>query len=169
MPTNIKFEEWKRMIEETIKKKKIHNRQYRQGYYIPIHPEKCINVMDINTPIVYRSGWEAEFMKWCDTNLAVISWGSECLKICYPNPLTGKMSFYFPDFYIIYIDTQGKLHKELLEVKPMNQAKLKETSNAKDRLEYVKNLKKWEAAIHFCEKRDIKFRVLTQYELFGHK
>jgi len=169
MASNIKFEEWKRMIEETIKKKKIHNRKYKQGYFIPKNPEKCINVMETNQPIVYRSGWEAQFCDWLDKTTAVISWGSECLKILYPNPLTGKMSFYFPDFYIIYIDSQGKLHKELIEIKPMNQSRLNETHNAKDKLEYVKNLKKWEAALHFCEKRDIKFRVLTQYELFGHR
>lgn len=163
---NNKFNDWKMMLDRLMKQKEIKNKKWHQGYFIPKNPQKCINIMELNTPIIFRSGWERDFMVYLDKTMAFTRWGSEPIKILYPNPLTNKMSFYHPDFYIEYIDMTGKLHKELIEVKPKNQAVLKETGNAKDKLEYVKNLKKWESAIHYCQKRDILFRVMTEKDLY---
>lgn len=161
-----RHQDWLDMLERMKASNRIHNKNYHQGYFIPKNWQKCMNVVETLTPIIYRSGWERDFCQYLDENDAFVRWGSECVKILYPNPLTGKMSFYHPDFYIEYIDRTGQYHKELIEIKPRNQAVLKETSNGKDRIEYVKNLKKWEAAIHWCEKRNIKFRVLTQQDLY---
>jgi len=163
---NQRFNDWKMMIERMIQSKVIHNKQYHQGYFMPKNWQKCINVVETMTPIIYRSGWERDFCQYLDENDAFVRWGSECVKILYPNPITGKMSFYHPDFVINYISKDGVYHKELIEIKPRNQAVLKETTNGKDRLEFAKNCLKWQSAIKWCEKRNMKFRVLTQQDLY---
>lgn len=163
---NQRFNDWKMMLDRMIQSKKIHNKQYRQGYFVPKNWQKCINVVETLTPVVYRSSWELSFCQYLDENDAFISWGSECVKILYKNPISNKMSFYHPDFLINYIDKSGQYHKELIEIKPRNQTVLKEAGNGKDLLEISKNYMKWEAAIHWCEKRGIKFRVLTEKDLF---
>ncbi len=35
------------------------------------------------TNIVYRSLWELKFMKWCDSSVSVVEWGSETVIIPY--------------------------------------------------------------------------------------
>ena len=162
----MEINEWKEMCERIRSQKEIKNKKFTQGYFVPKNWKKCLNVTDTNTPVIYRSSWECDFMNYLDNSDAFVKWGNEIIKILYPNPLTGKMSFYIPDFYIEYVDVNKVLHKELIEVKPRNQASIKHLGNVKDKLEYVKNLKKWESAIKYCQHRNIKFRVLTETELY---
>ena len=41
-------------------------------------------------------------MRFCDNNPNITSWGSECVRIPYRNPFTGKDTFYVPDFLVTY-------------------------------------------------------------------
>ena len=43
------------------------------------------------TGVVYRSGWEHEVMKWCDSNPNVKRWWSEEVAIPYRKPTAGKV------------------------------------------------------------------------------
>lgn len=160
-----RHQDWLDMLERMKASNRIHNKNYHQGYFIPKNWQKCDNVLSMK-PIIYRSSWELDVMNYFDQNDAFIRWSSELLSIRYKNLISNKMSLYYPDFFVQYIDKNGQLHTEVLEVKPRNQTVLKETRNGKDRLEFVKNLTKWEAAIKFCQKRGWQFRVLTQQDLY---
>lgn len=146
---------------------KPHNERYRQGFYLPRKPIKCLNVMETDEPqiITWRSSWELDFCKWCDDNDAIIRWGSEVIKILYRNPVKNKMCFYVPDFYIEVLNKNMKIDKYLIEVKPMCHSNLNETSNGYDRIQLAINSLKWKSAIEFCKKRDMKFKIITENDL----
>ena len=78
--------------------------RYAQGKFNPKNPEKYIG----GKVPTYRSGWEFQFMKFCDENQSVTNWASEAIRIPYRNPLTGKHTIYVPDFFIAYADKTGK-------------------------------------------------------------
>jgi hypothetical protein len=136
---------------------------YHQGFYTPVNPEKYIGG---NSP-KYRSGWELTVMRFCDNHPAVIGWASECLRIPYRNPFTGKDTTYYPDFLITYQDKNGKKITEVVEVKPKKQAILSEASNQKEKAEVVINMAKWEACRAWCMKHGLKFRILTEEDIYN--
>lgn len=106
-------------------------------------------------------------MRFCDNNPAVQSWASEAVSIPYRDPLTGRQTIYVPDFFIQYVDKDGKLHVELIEIKPQSQTvKEKVGKNRNNQLQYVKNLAKWQAAQAWCKAKKIKFRVVNEQDLF---
>ncbi len=88
--------------------------KYAQGKFTPKNPDKYVGG---RTP-TYRSSWEFAFMKFCDEHPSVTKWASEAIKIPYRNPFTGKFTIYVPDFFMAYIDANGKEHVEIIEVKP---------------------------------------------------
>lgn len=163
-----KYSQYCRLIESKLKAhQKPHDRRYKQGFFVPRKPQKCINVMEMNEPtaIVYRSDWERKFAEKCDETDSIIRWGSEVVKILYKNPVKNRMSHYVPDFYIEYLDTNRCLKKMLIEIKPMSHSKLNENSNGYDRIQTAINMMKWASAIEYCKKRDIEFKVMTENEL----
>ncbi len=136
--------------------------KYNQGYFEPENIEKYIG----NLPIIYRSAWELTFMNFCDNHPNIIQWASECLKIAYQHPHTGKWHRYIPDFLVVYIDIDGNKHGEIIEIKPKRQAVI-ETAKTKAALAVIEvNHAKWEAAIKWCEDNGLTFRVMTQEELY---
>ena len=137
--------------------------KFSQGIYKLKNPEKY---MGAKSP-VYRSGWEFTFMSFCDNNPSIQQWASECVKIPYRDPLTGKNTVYVPDFLIHYVDKNMKKHVELIEIKPANQT-LRERvgKNPYNQAQYVKNIAKWEAANAWCRNRGIKFRVINEGDIF---
>ncbi len=56
---------------------------YRQGIFEPTNKNKY---KGSKLP-VFRSSWELKFMRFCDMNENVVSWGSESLKIPYWSPV----------------------------------------------------------------------------------
>ena len=70
------------------------------------------------TKIFYRSLWERRFMVYCDGSASILEWGSEEVIIPYRSPLDNRVHRYFPDFYIKYKNKQGKIIREIIEVKP---------------------------------------------------
>jgi hypothetical protein len=138
-------------------------RNTARGQYVPKNPEKYVGQHDP----VYRSSWEHTFMLFCDNNPSIEQWASECVKIPYRDPLTGKNTVYVPDFLIVYADKNQKRHAELIEIKPNNQA-VKEAvgKNPYNQAAYIKNMAKWEAASAWCKGRGIKFRVVSERDIF---
>lgn len=137
--------------------------QYAQGKYNLKNPEKYVGA---RTP-TYRSSWEFAFMRFCDEHPSVEKWASEAIKIPYKNPFTGKYTIYVPDFFIAYIDANGKKHAELIEVKPTNQLTIEKAGrNVRNQAHAVLNKAKWSAANAYCKQNNIKFRVVTEQDIF---
>jgi hypothetical protein len=137
--------------------------KYAQGFFIPKNPEKYVG----NGKIRYRSSWELTFMMFADSNPKVIKWASESIQIPYRNPLSGKQTIYVPDFFVVYQDRNGKTISELIEIKPKAQTMITEkTRSARDRASIAVNHYKWQAAQAWCSRMGIKFRVITENDIF---
>lgn len=137
--------------------------KFARGKFTMKHPEKYVGT---KTP-TYRSSWEWSFMTFCDTNLSIQKWASEAISIPYRDPLTGRHTIYVPDFFIQYVDKTGKMHVELIEIKPASQQILERVGKSKhNQAQYVKNQAKWAAANIWCKQQGIVFRVLNQNDLF---
>ena len=136
--------------------------RWSQGLFQPKNVDKYLGK---KTPR-YRSSWEWAFMRFCDNNPSVIGWSSESIKIPYRHPLTGKNTIYVPDFFIVY-NSKGKRKGELIEVKPNNQAKFESVGkNIQNQTAYVVNRAKWEAANKWAKGKGIRFRVITESDIF---
>ena len=139
-------------------------KNWAQGKYPALkNPAKYIGQ---KTP-TYRSSWEWAVMNFFDTNPAVLQWASESVKIPYRNPFTGKQTIYVPDFLVFYQDKSGSKHAELVEVKPSSQATLEAAGNSVGaRQTVILNQAKWAAATAWCKKNHIRFRVITERDIF---
>jgi hypothetical protein len=140
--------------------------KFKQGIFNPSNKEKYKGTF----PILYRSSYEIKFMRWCDHNPAVVSWGSESIIIPYQNPLTGRVSRYFVDSNITLKTKDGSFKKFLIEIKPSIQTlppKPGKNTNAmlRRQAEYVKNRAKWQAAEQWCKKKGYEFTILTEKHL----
>jgi hypothetical protein len=139
--------------------------RFAQGKYSLKNPEKYIGT---KVP-TYRSSWEFAFMRFCDEHASVSNWASEAVKIPYRNPLSGKFTIYVPDFFITYVNAQGKQHVELIEVKPASQTFENKLGKSKyNKAHFVVNQAKWGAARAWCKQKGIFFRVVTEGDIF-HK
>jgi hypothetical protein len=137
--------------------------KFSQGIYKIKHPEKYVGSKDPT----YRSSWEFTFMTFCDNNPSVQQWASEPIKIPYRDPLTGKGTVYIPDFVITYVDKNMKKHVEMIEIKPMNQMLAEKVGkNPYNQAQYVKNMAKWQAAGIWCKNQGIKFRVISERDIY---
>lgn len=139
--------------------------RFAQGIYTPKNPEKYIGKGNPK----FRSSWELMFFNFCDGNTNVLKWASESIHIPYRNPITGKQTIYIPDVFILYRDKNGKENAELIEIKPSSQATLSEAKSKVDKVKVVVNQAKWQAAMHYCARLGMKFRVVTEAELFHGK
>ena len=140
--------------------------KFKQGVFNPTHPEKYKGTL----PIFYRSSYELKYMRWCDHNPSIISWGSESIIIPYHNPLTGNISRYFVDCNVTLKTKDGIIRKFLIEIKPSVQTiPPKPSKNTKSLLrrqaEYVKNRAKWQAAEAWAKKKGYEFTILTEKHL----
>lgn len=139
------------------------SRRFVQGKFTVTNPEKYVGK---KTP-TYRSSWEWAFMRFCDTNQYVQKWASEAISIPYKDPFTGRPTIYVPDFFIQYVDKNNQVHVELIEVKPQSQTLLEKTGRSRNnQLQWAKNQYKWRAAYEWCAKQGIKFRIVTEQDLF---
>lgn len=139
-----------------------------KGRYKPVNASKYRG--DLNN-VIYRSLWELRFMKWCDNNPSVVEWGSEIVIIPYISPVDRKVHRYFVDFYMKVLNTDKKLQKYLIEIKPEKFTKPPEIPTRKTKkfidevFQYGVNQAKWKAAFEFCSDRNMKFMVLTEKDL----
>jgi hypothetical protein len=150
------------------------SKRYLTGKFTPRHPEKYMG--DVNN-IIFRSSWELSAFRFLDGNRNVIHWCSECLPIPYPKPVSPhedsrgwRPATYFPDIYVEYMDTSGKIIKEVVEIKPAKQTRASRSKNPKIKLQenytYLVNETKWKYAKAWCSKRGITFRLATENDQF---
>ena len=157
---------------------KLGNRKYRQGNYLLQNSNKYIGQL----PIKYRSSWEHAFCKFCDLNDKVIKWCAEFLVIPYQISVNGQLENhrYYPDFYIeIVSDNPEKYDRFVIEIKPKNDLFLppqpkRQTLKMLENYEYSlkmyhKNLHKWAFAKDWCERRGVKFKIITEDDLKKYK
>jgi len=139
-----------------------------QTVYTPMFPQKYKG----RYPIISRSSWEYQFMRWCDNDPQVLQWSSESIKIPYMDPIRRRQRRYYPDFWIKVKDKNGNIVKYVVEIKPYKESvppKVRgKTKKARryDAKAYLVNQAKWRAAADYCKKMGYKFKVLTERELF---
>jgi hypothetical protein len=137
--------------------------RFARGKFIPSNPDKYIG----NKNPTYRSSWEWTFMRFCDTNESVQKWACEAISIPYKDPLTNRQTIYVPDFFVQYVDKNNKMQVELIEIKPQNQTLLEKVGKNKvNQAQFIRNKAKWEMAYAWCNRQGIKFRIITERELF---
>lgn len=137
--------------------------RFARGKFYPKNQEKYVG---LKTP-TYRSSWEHAFMRLCDQHPNVAKWASESIKIPYRHPLTGKYTVYVPDFFVVYVDKNGAKHAELIEVKPKSQTNIRDAGKSQGKKKQaVINMAKWEAANAYSKQNRIRFRVLSEDQLF---
>lgn len=139
--------------------------RFKQGYFTPRNPEKYVG--DV-TKIRYMSSWEERFARFLDGNANILKWASEPIAIPYLKPTDGKIHKYYPDYWIEYVDKNGEVIQEILEIKPKSQVTPKNTSKMSlyEKVQYAVNIAKWDSCIKFCNQRGIKFKILTEDQLF---
>jgi hypothetical protein len=96
----------------------------------------------------------------------VLQWASEAVHIPYRNPFTNKNTIYVPDFMIMYVNKNGEKFGELIEIKPNKQTNLQEARSARDQAAAVLNMYKWQAAQAWCNQNGLRFRVVTENDIF---
>lgn len=116
--------------------------------------------------IVFRSLWERQVFRWCDSNPDVIAWNSEECVIPYRCKTDGKVHRYFVDLFIQFKNNQCYL----IEIKPKSQTiapkpQRKTRKHINEVMTYVKNQSKWEHAAEYCSDRGWKFQVWTEETL----
>lgn len=135
----------------------------------PRHPEKYMGDAD---NIIIRSSWELRVFQFCDNNTNILKWGSEEIAIDYMKPCAGgfKPARYFPDLYVEYINREGTKITEIIEVKPEKFTRASRSRNSATKMfenqQYIVNMAKFTAATHWCERRGIKFSVLSENSIF---
>lgn len=155
---------------------RIGNRRYKQGHYVIQYPEKYLG----SYPILYRSSWEKAFCRYCDLNENVKKWSAEGIEI--PYKITNDKNQvethrYYPDFYLEMTKNDNKESYEriLVEIKPKAECTLpekpkKHTLKMLENYEYAlrthkKNLHKWAFTREWCERKGIKFIIITEDHL----
>lgn len=117
--------------------------------------------------VTFRSLWERNVMIWLDQNPNVKEWASEEFYLKYDNPITGKLSKYYPDFYVKMIDGTYRV----IEVKPEKELsrpaepKRKTKNYVNEVSTWLVNQEKWKTAKMFCEKHDMSFEIWTENTL----
>jgi hypothetical protein len=144
--------------------------KFKQGYYIPVNPEKYIGDLQ---KIIFRSSWEYKFCRYCDNSSRILKWGSEPIPIPYISPLDNRRHTYHVDFYIRIVDIQSVERDFLIEIKPKYQTvtpKKPETRLTEKRMmdynssmrTYITNMAKWRSAREYVASLGYEFMILTE-------
>lgn len=143
------------------------NSFYHQGV---IKASQCKKLFESckNDDIIYRSGLELSFIKWCESATNVIKWGSEPICIEYVSRLDNKVHRYYPDFIIYIKDKNNNEIRYIVEIKPYAQTiQPKRTASDWDKKTWIKNCDKWKYASEFVKKqKNMKFIIITE-KFFG--
>lgn len=144
------------------------NSFYHQGV---IRASDCKKLFESckNENIIYRSGLELQFIKWCESSSRVTKWGSEPICIEYVSRMDGKTHRYFPDFIIYISDKRTNESKRyIVEIKPYSQTiKPKNKASIYEKQMWIKNCDKWKYASQFASKqKNTKFIIITE-KFFG--
>lgn len=157
---------------------KLGNRKYKQGNYLLQNSIKYIGQM----PVKYRSSWELAFCKFCDLNEKVVKWSAEFIEIQYQMPNNGitENHRYYPDFYVEMVTDNPEVYDRfVIELKPNRELtppvmptrhslKMYENFEYAQKM-YKKNLYKWAFARDWCERRGLKYKIITEEHLKKYK
>lgn len=133
--------------------------------FIPKNKTKYIGDSD---KIVCRSLWERNICKFCDETPNVLKWSFEEIIVPYESPIDRKTHNYYPDFLIQFKNSNG-LQTWMVEVKPKKQTYLKENASKKEKMTWVINNAKWNAAKLYCNKNNMEFKIITEKEIFANE
>jgi len=133
--------------------------------FTPQNPEKYNGLF----PIVAKSSWELEFMRYCDNHPDVLQWSYEPVKIPYNNPTKANktQSLYLPDFLVTFVQKGGQTITKLIEIKPLHEADQGFARNSNDAVAKMQNDAKWAAAQAWAMRRGIDFTIMTEADLFA--
>ncbi len=144
------------------------NKKFYQGFYQPKNINKYVGKKD---NIIYRSGLELKFYRFCDNNPNVMEWGSEEIIVEYYDSVQRKNRKYFIDAYV-KIREGDIIKKYLVEVKPWKQTQEPVSSKGKkkanllyEKISYQNNCDKWKFAKEFAKKHGMEFIIITEKEL----
>jgi hypothetical protein len=113
------------------------------------------------TQVFFRSLWERQVFRWCESNTDVIKWVSEEIVVPYVSRADGRKHRYFVDLKITMAN--GKTY--LIEIKPKCQTippiqpKRKTQKYITEVMTYVTNISKWEAADAYARSQGWEFQV----------
>jgi hypothetical protein len=141
-------------------------KHFVKGVYKPKNPHKYVG--DLNK-IVYRSSYELQMHQFLDNNERVLRWSSEQVIIPYVKPTDGRVHRYFPDYWVEYVNKEGEILQEIIEVKPKSQTRMPRPNSKQKLYEQAVlaiNLAKWRAADAFCKQHNMKFRIITERSVF---
>ena len=126
-------------------------------------PENIKKYKGNSSNIVYRSGWELDFMRYLDRQPNVLKWSSEEIIIPYKSPIDGQWHRYYPDFWV-----KTATGESVIEIKPKKQT-VPPKPNPKHKRRYLREVKtwgineaKWKAAKEVCENKGWKWQILTE-------
>lgn len=136
--------------------------KYAQGIFTPKNPQKYVGK---HSPR-FRSSWEMTMMIFLDENDKILKWASEAISVPYRNPLTGKISQYIPDFFVLYQNKYGQVVAEIVEIKPKKETLIESKTNARDRVVIAINQAKWAACTAYCKANGMTFRVINEDAIF---
>lgn len=159
-----------------------------QGYMKNLkNPDKYVGDLQ---DIIYRSGWELAFAKWCDASKSVLKWSSEPTRIFYynriakldeckklgldpNNPKNWAVKNYHVDFWIQIKREDDIIEKWFIEIKPKDKLKKpippKPNSSLKEQRrfnnlakEYLINEAKFAAMNEFAKRNGAKFYIFHE-------
>ena len=132
-----------------------------KGKYKIKKPEKYLGDY---TKVIYRSLWERQAFKWCESNTRVKAWNSEEVVIPYKCKTDNKIHRYFIDLFVEMDDGECIL----VEIKPKKETNPPKKPSRKTKryinevVTFVKNQSKWEAANQFANHKGWKFQIWTE-------
>ena len=132
-----------------------------KGKYKIKKPEKYLGDY---TKVIYRSLWERQAFKWCESNTRVKAWNSEEVVIPYKCKTDNKIHRYFIDLFVEMDDGECIL----VEIKPKKETNPPKKPSRKTKryinevVTFVKNQSKWEAANQFADHKGWKFQIWTE-------
>mgnify|MGYP001205919653 CR=1 FL=1 len=146
----------------------------RQGYFKPKNPKKYKGDA---SQIIYRSGWEFKFFKYCDENPKVLEYTAEPVGIGYWHPITKKRATYWIDCYMKTLGKDGNTKEWLIEVKPNKDIvaptapkRLTEKQAyryAREAKVFLINSEKFKAAKEYAKAHNMTFGIITENFLFN--
>lgn len=138
--------------------------------FIPKNPEKYCG----NYPILVRSGWERMYMQFLDITPTIKKWSSENIFIKYYCPVQQRIRRYYPDFYQLVLQKDGKYKEYIVEIKPLKETKPPRKTGKKSQktlrhqqATYITNQAKFAAAEEYCRKIGMGWKIITEKELFN--
>lgn len=116
--------------------------------------------------IFFRSSWELTVMKFFDSNNSVTRWNSEEVHLPYVSPKDNRVHQYYPDFLFEMVNTRQEIERWLVEVKPLKETSFEYAKNLHDKVAVAVNEAKWKAAELFCATHNLKFKVITELDIY---